>query len=290
MWLLLKYVLSKQASGLSLEGERKFFDDFGKKEKLAPGVQVQKVDVGGIPAESLTPAEVKEDQLIIYLHGGAYNLGSCDSHRSLASFIAQITRIPLILLEYRLAPEHPFPAAIEDVASAYQWLLKNDITAKKIAFVGDSAGGGLAVATAVFLKDKGVELPGAIVCLSPWTDLEHTGESIVTRAKKEALLKLDELKKYAHDYAPSRNYCNPLVSPIYADLSGLPPMLIHVGENEILFDDSTRLAEKAHENGVKVTLEVGRGLWHVWHYFANYMPEAKRAIVKISEFLQEHLR
>ncbi len=286
IWLFLKYVLSKQAQGLSLEEERKFLDNLGKKEKLPPQIKVQRIKIQDVTVESLTGSHLREDKVILYLHGGAYNLGSCDSHRILAALIAQAAGMRLILLEYRLAPEFPFPAAVEDVVVTYEGLISQGVLAKNIAFVGDSAGGGLVISSVLALREKGQTLPAAIVCMSPWVDLGHTGGSIHTKAKEDVVLTLKELQEHAFRYIGTNDYHDPMISPIYADLSGFPPILIQVGEKEILLDDSKRLAQQAKCFHVDVTLEVWDQMFHVFQYFSSYMPESKRALDKIGQFLK----
>ena len=247
------------------------------------------MNVNGIPAESLSGPDAMEGKVILYLHGGGYTVGSCDAYRHFVSHIALAAKMCLVLLEYRLAPECPFPAALEDAVAAYSWLLDNGILPKNIALAGDSAGGGLAMATAVSLRDKKIALPGAIVCMSPWVDLANTGESSITESNKGLILIPEMLKSCAASYVGNNDYQNPLISPLYADLSRLPPMLIQVGSREIILNDSTRLAERARNAGVDVTLEVWDGMWHVWQVFTNRLPESERAIKVIGEFLRKHM-
>ncbi|MDE2027940.1 MAG: alpha/beta hydrolase [Candidatus Omnitrophica bacterium] len=284
IYFLLKCGFLKRAENLSVDQERKFFDDLGKSQPLPSGIKVEKLTIAGLPAESLDVVG-SGNKTILYLHGGAYNFGSCESHRPLAAWIAKILQMRLILLEYRRAPESPFPAAVEDTVSAYQWLLDNKNSPQNIIFIGDSAGGGLAVAAALALRDKKLPLPDALVCLSPWVDLKHTGESITGKAREDVLLTLETLQKTAARYAGPHPYENPLISPVYADLSGLPRMLIQVGDKEILLSDSTRLAEQAQQAGGEVKLEIWPGMWHVWHYLSRFLPEGKQAIRSIKDWL-----
>ena len=249
----------------------------------------EKINVGGILAESLTCPDAMDGRVILYFHGGGYTVGSCDAYRPLGSYISLAAKMRLILLEYRLAPEFPFPAALDDAVLAYRWLLESGISPRNIALAGDSAGGGLAMATAVSLRDQKIALPGAIVCMSPWVDLANTGESSMTESNKGLILIPEILKSWAAFYIGDNDYQNPLISPLYADLSGLPPMLIQVGSHEIILNDSTRLAERARNAGVDVTLEVWDGMWHDWQVFTNRLPESKRAINGIGEFLRKHM-
>lgn len=286
----LKHTLLKSFKNRALENQRSFLDKFGSKINMPSRMDVQKITIKGLNAEWLSGSEIRNDQIILYLHGGAYTMGSCDSHRALAARISRASTMRLLLLEYRLAPEFPFPAALDDAVTGYQWLLENGIDPKNIALVGDSAGGGLVIATAVSLRDKGQSLPGAIACLSPWTDLELTGESITTKVDKDIVLTIEYLRSSAARYVRNNDYCAPLISPLYADLSGLPPMLIHVGEYEILLSDSIRLVDRARNAGVNATLKVWKGMWHEWHGFAEYVPESRRAIEEIGDFLRKHIR
>jgi acetyl esterase/lipase len=193
------------------------------------------------------------------------------------------------LLDYRLAPEHPFPAAIEDATAAYYWLLENGISPEQIIIAGDSAGGGLALATLLLARDQGVPLPAAAVCLSPLTDLEVTGESIKSNNQADPWLTPESTALFKH-YVGQNDPRSPLLSPIHADLRGLPPMLIQVGGDEILLSDATRLAECARAAGVEITLEVWPRMWHVFQAFAPYLPEAKQAIAAIGRFVQQRVR
>lgn len=251
-------------------------------------VDVDQTRVGKMAAEWLQPAGVDDNLSILYLHGGAYTMGSCTTHRALASRIAIASRARVLLPEFRLAPEHAFPASLEDARDSYLWLLEKGVSADTIAVVGDSSGGGLAVAAMVLARDEGLPLPAAIVCLSPWADLEMKGESISTRAQVDPICSLDESRFHADMYIGEGDPRAGLLSPIHADLSGLPALLIQVGDREILLSDSIRLAERAREDGVDVDLQVWDGMWHVWHLFAWYVPEAQRAIDSIGGFVRMH--
>jgi acetyl esterase/lipase len=195
----------------------------------------------------------------------------------------------VLLIEYRLAPEHPFPAAIEDVSKAYQWLLASGIAPEQIVIGGDSAGGGLALAALLWLRDREVVLPGAVVLISPWLDLALTGPSLYTRAEVDPLCSIEGLQIAASYYLGNADSKTPMASPLYGDLHGLPPLLIQVGDHEILLSDSTRLAEKAKAAGVDVRLEIWNAMWHVWHGWAATLPEAQQAIERIGAFIQQQL-
>jgi monoterpene epsilon-lactone hydrolase len=193
-----------------------------------------------------------------------------------------------LLIEYRLAPEHPFPAAVEDSVAAYRWLLKEGFDPARIAVAGDSAGGGLTVATMVKLRDENEPLPAAAVCLSPWVDMEGIGESMKTRAEVDPIVERGPLLEMAEAYLGGADPRTPLAAPLYADLKGLPPMLIQVGTAEVLLDDSTRLAEEAKKAGVDVTLEPWEDMIHIWQFFASMVPEGRDAVDRIASFIHKH--
>lgn len=288
-YLFLKLYQSRSAKSATLRQRRAAVEDGARNLRMPPRVEVERTVVGSIAAEWLRPAGAPDNRAILYLHGGAYTMGSCATHRALASRIAVAGKSPVLLPEFRLAPEHPFPAALEDGAAVYRWLLDSGISSQRIAIAGDSSGGGLAVALAVLLRDRGVPLPAAIACLSPWADLALMGESVATRAKVDPICSLADSRYHADLYRGEHDARAPLVSPIYADLHGLPPMLIHAGDKEILLSDAVRLADRARRDGVDTELQVWEGMWHVWHSFATYVPEAQRAIDQVGAFVTKHL-
>ncbi len=253
------------------------------------GVERQPVRAGDAPAEWLIPSNAVPDRAVLYLHGGGYVLGSCATGRNLAAGIASACAARVLSLEYRLAPEHPFPAALEDALGAYHWLLSQGFAPHTLALAGDSAGGGLCVALLVALRDAGDPLPAAAALISPDVDLSRTGESLRTRAKVDPMLEPEQIRIYARAYAAGQDLRHPLLSPVYADLHGLPPLLIHVGDDEILLSDSERLAQRAEAAGVDVTLEVWPHMWHDWHSFAAWMPEARHALDRLGLFVRNHL-
>jgi len=254
--------------------------------KIPSGVDIQPVTIGSLPAEWIRPTGEPLDGAVLYLHGGGYTMGSIRTHRALAAQIAIASQTPILIVDYRLAPENPFPAALEDAVQAYRYLLEGGIPTEKIILAGDSAGGGLAVAATLSLRDGGEPLPGGIVCISAWLDLTMSGESVSTCARADPLISLEASRWHAGMYAGGRDPGAPLLSPVFADLAGFPPLLIQVGEHEILRSDSQRLAEKARGAGVPVELEVWDGMFHVWHMAAGYLPEADQAIARIGEFIK----
>ena len=249
-------------------------------------IRCEKVDAGGVPAEWTSAPGSSRDHVILYLHGGGYCIGSINSHREIVGRIARASGARALSVDYRLAPEHPFPAAVDDATAAYRWLLAQGADPTRMVIAGDSAGGGLTVATLLALRDGGQPLPAAAVCISPWTDLENTGESMTSKADVDPIVTKDRLDKMAAAYCGSTDVRHPLVSPIYADLSGLPPLLIQVGTWETLLDDATRLTERAQAAGVDVTLEQWDEMIHVWHAFAAMTPEAQQAIDRVGEYVR----
>ncbi len=246
------------------------------------------VDAGGIPAEWIAAPGADAERVIYYLHGGGYALGSISSHGEMISRLSRASGARALAIDYRLSPEHPFPAAVEDATTAYRWLLSTGVDPARIVIAGDSAGGGLTVATLVSLRDAGDPLPAAAVCLSPWVDMEAIGDSMTTKAEADPMINREDVPKGAQAYLNGADPRTPLASPIHADLSGLPPLLIHVGTAEVLLDDSTRLAEKAKAGGVDVTLEPSDDMIHVFQFFASRLPEAQQAIDRIGEFVRQH--
>jgi monoterpene epsilon-lactone hydrolase len=278
------------AADAPLEQQRSYVDRQGRMARMPARVSVERLAIGGMYAERLVPVGAGADAAILYLHGGGYVMGSCDASRALAARIASAAGAPALLVNYRLAPEDPFPAALEDARAAFGWLLSQGVKPGRIALAGDSSGGGLAVSLAVDLRDASGPLPEAIVCLSPWTDLTVSGESIRTRARADPLITPEACVRNAGRYAGHHDPASPLISPIFADLTGLPPLLILVGEHEILCSDAERLAEEARRVGVQVTLEVWPGMWHLWPAFAGLIPEAGIAIDQIGDFLRQRLQ
>ena len=252
-------------------------------------VTVEETKIRGLHAEWLTPAGCPDDKLLLYLHGGAYVMGNCATHRQMVSHIANFSGIKALLPEYRLAPEHPFPSAIDDIVGLYRSLLADGYAAENIVVAGDSAGGGLTMATLLSLRDAGDPLPAAACLLSPWLDLAANGDSMTTRAKKDPWFQPEDMPIVAAYYCREDELTNPLVSPVYADLSGLPPLYIQVGEDEILLSDSTRAAEKIRAAGGDVEIEIWRGMWHVFQAFLVQVPEGKKAVRRLGGYVRRAL-
>jgi acetyl esterase/lipase len=273
----------------NLEEFRKGFEALAAIFPPAPDVRSETVDAGGVSADWIETPGADASRALLYLHGGGYVIGSVDTHRDLASRIARAAGVRALSVEYRLAPENPHPAAVEDSTAAYRWLLGRGLEPDRVVIAGDSAGGGLTIATLVALRDAGDPLPAAGVCLSPWVDLEGIGESMTTRAELDPLVQLEGLVQMGRLYLGELDPHTPLAAPLYADLSGLPPLLIQVGTAETLLDDATRVAEKASAAGVDVALEPWEDMIHVWQIFASQLPEAREAIDRIGDFIRKRI-
>jgi acetyl esterase/lipase len=241
-------------------------------------------DTGGIPTVRTATSGMRPGHHVLFLHGGAYSTGSPGLYRHIAWRFADAARAEFVAVDYRLAPEHPFPAALEDALAAWRGLVAEGAEPRRCAFLGDSAGGGLALALALRLRNEAAPLPGAIVAISPWTDLAITGASARPGAR-DPMLEANDLHLLAAQYAGSGDTRNPYISPLYGDPRGLPPTLLQVGGDEILRDDSVRMAERMREAGCDVTLEIWPRMVHVWHAFAPVLPEARRAIARAGDFI-----
>jgi len=265
---------------------------YERAEKVFPTpaeVKVERVTAPTVPAEWLRPPSAEPARVVLYLHGGGYVIGSPRSHRHLAAAIAAAAGASALLLEYRCAPESPFPAAVDDAVAAYRWLLEQGISAGGLVIAGDSAGGGLTVATLLALRDDGVPLPAAGVCISPWVDLTCSGASYATKAASDPIVKKAGVEEMARAYLGTADRRTPLASPLFADLRGLPPLLIQVGSEEVLLDDAVQLAERARTAGVDTTLEVWDQMVHVWHWFLPMLDEAGEAIEAIGRFARARM-
>jgi epsilon-lactone hydrolase len=269
-----------------LEAVRTGFEQMAALFPVPADVKCEPVTVGTMKAEWVTAPGAAADRVILHLHGGGYVIGSINTHRALAAGLSRAAKARVLLIGYRLAPEHPHPAAVEDATAAYRWLLAQGLSPKRIAIAGDSAGGGLTIATLVALRDAGEKLPAAGVCLSPWVDLEGIGDSMTTKAELDPMVKKDGLVQLATLYLGGKHPRTPLAAPLYADLSGLPPLLILVGTWETLLDDASRIAERARKAGVEVTYEPAEGMIHVWQLFASMLEEGQQSIERIGEYVR----
>jgi epsilon-lactone hydrolase len=250
------------------------------------GARCEPIVAAGVSCEWIAAPSARPRGALLYLHGGGYVMGSINTHRSLVAQLSAACGLRGLAVDYRLGPEHPFPAAVEDATAAYRWLLAQGIGPERIVVAGDSAGGGLTVATLVALRDARDPLPAAGVCLSPWVDLACTGESMRTKAAVDPMVQGDRLLRMAEAYLGSTPPETPLASPLHANLRALPPLLVQVGTRETLLDDATRLASRARAGGVDVVLEPWEDMIHVWQAFAPLLPEANQAIARIGEYVR----
>jgi acetyl esterase/lipase len=254
---------------------------------LPQDVSYEAADAGSVPAEWTQAPGATADRTVLYLHGGGYVMGSVKTHRLLVAGISRAAGAHVLSVDYRLGPEHPFPAAVEDGVEAYRFLLRSGVPANRLAIAGDSAGGGLTVATLIALRDRSEALPAAAVCISPWLDLTLSAKSMKSKAAVDPMVQKERLQIMADAYLSGADARTPTASPLFAKLEGLPPLLIQVGTAETLLDDSTRFAERARAAGVKVDLEAWDDMIHVWHAFAMLLPEGQQAIDRIGQFLRQ---
>jgi monoterpene epsilon-lactone hydrolase len=274
----------------TINDTRASVDSFFAGFRVPDDVEVQPVDAAGFRAIWVSTPESSRERTVIYLHGGGYVLGSARNYCEMASRVARAARARVLVIDYRLAPEHPFPAPVEDALAAYRWLISNGANPASTVIAGDSAGGGLTLATLVTLRDVRDRLPAAGICISPWVDLEAIGESMESNASVDPLISREMLCEMAATYLAGENPKSPMAAPLYADLRGLPPLLIQVGTWETLLDDALRITERARAAGVDVTLEQFERAPHVWHVFASFLPEGQQAIERIGEFILEHTK
>lgn len=262
------------------------FEKMGEFLGGAPGATCEKVDAGGVPAEWVTAPGCDPARAVLYLHGGGYAIGSINTHRRLAYDISAASSARVLVIDYRLAPEHPFPAALDDTTQAWRWLLEQGFSARRMAIAGDSAGGGLTIATLVNLRDRTLGLPGCAVAISPWVDLEGIGTSMTARAAQDPMVQKDGLLWMAEMYLGGSHARTPLAAPLHAELDGLPPLLVQVGTAETLFDDATRIAEKLHAAGVDVRLSAWPNMPHVFPLFAPILSEGRDGCLEIGNFIR----
>jgi monoterpene epsilon-lactone hydrolase len=252
-------------------------------------IQTERIGAGGVPAEWICAPNVQTERVLLYFHGGGYVVGSMRTHRVMLSHLSRASGCKVLGLDYRLAPENPFPAPVEDALTAYRWLLAQGYLPQNIALGGDSAGGGLVVAALVGLRYLGEPLPVAGICLSPWIDMQATGASFTTNAQADPSVSRERVLNIAAVYLAGKNPQAPLASPLHADLRGLPPLLIQVGAIETLLDDARALSGRAKAAGVAVELEVWDDMPHVWHLYASILPEGQQAVARIGDFLHKQL-
>jgi len=256
------------------------------------GVHIKKVMVDNkIYGEVIIPTTSDRKKVMLYFHGGGYTIGSSHSHRSLVGKIAKKSGVIALLIEYRKAPEHPFPAALEDALASYKRLIyERGKRPEDIVLAGDSAGGGLVFATLLKIKEEGLPIPAGAIGLSPWVDLTNSGDTILKNRHEDPLVDPKKMEEWAKMYSGAYNVTNPFISPLFGDLSGLPPCLVQASDSEMLYCDAVRFVKKAKEAGVDVTFQTWEGLIHWWQIFQRVIPEAGEALDKISDFIQFTLK
>ncbi len=268
---------------------QRFCSDAASAIVLGPrGYQTKKQIIAQVPTLHIRPKTIKSGRGILYLHGGGYVVGSSKSHAKLAAQVGHVAQAQVWLPEYRLAPEHASPAAIEDVIAVYKALLAQGQAPEKLVIAGDSAGGGLSLSTAIAIKNAGLPLPAALVLLSPWVDLSLSGSTMKTHTAQDAMLSEDWLAWCANNYCGQKSLIDPTCSPLYADLSGLPPILIHVGTEEVLLDDAKRLAKQTAKYGIPTNFKVYDRVGHVFQFHTGILNESNDSIERIGQFIDKH--
>jgi acetyl esterase/lipase len=276
------------APEVTIEYARERSIEFGAGTTQPEGVTNERVDANGVVAEWVQPAGADPSRVMMYFHGGGYTYGAMRSHTRLVGHMVKAAGCWGLNIDYRLAPEHPFPAAIEDGLAAYEWLLGRGVEGRHIALSGDSAGGGLALGLALKIRDSGHPLPGAIVPLSPWIDLANNRKPL-DDPSRDLLQTQETTDRCAEYYLQGHDPYDPYVSALYGDWAGMPPLYIQIGDADMLLDDSRRMAERAREAGVDVRLDVLPDMQHVPQIWAGVMPEADEAIARIGDYLRAHL-
>lgn len=282
---LLAAATEARAPDISIPDLRASYEEMGAAMPVAAGVAVEAVTLGGVAGLKLTPADVVPGRTLLYFHGGGYVIGSPGSHKAMVSEIARAMRATAYSMDYRMAPEAPFPAAVEDGLACYRALLEAGVAAEKMIISGDSAGGGLTLATAVKIREADLDLPAALVPISPWANLENNGASYGTKMDSDPMITQESIDGMAATYLAGAPAGDPLASPLGADLTGLPPMLIQVGSEEVLLSDSTMLAARAGAAKVSVTLEVWPDMIHVFQFFHPMLTDARSAIARMGDWV-----
>jgi len=278
----------RRGRALTLTDQRERLEHFAQNFKVSAQVQIEPVRAGKIAAEWIVPNEIRQSAAVYYMHGGAYCAGSLNTHRAFLGKLALVCGCRVLNVDYRLAPENPFPAALDDVFTVYNYVIAT-FPAKKIIVAGDSAGGGLSVVLAMKLRDEKIELPAACVLMAPWVDLTCDNASYQSVGKKDVLLNQKRLKRNARMYAGAEDIRHCYISPVNGDLTGLPPVLIQVGTHDMLLGESKLLAERLKSAGTAVTLETWPKMIHGWQNLGNLIPESRRAIQNIAGFISVHV-
>ena len=282
----LRAIVARRGRSYDIAQRRRDIDARGLANLLPADVQVETVSANGVKAEWTTTPDADTSKVVLYLHGGGYVIGSLDSHRHLAAEVGRAARCRTLAIDYRLAPEHPFPAAVDDALAAYRFLLASNVSAAGISIAGDSAGGGLVVAVMVAIRDAGLPQPACGWPISPWIDMEAIGDSMVGKASTDPTVQKAGILDMAKHYLGGADPRSPLAAPLYADLQGLAPLLIQVGTAETLLDDAIRLAQRAGAADVAVDLQIWPEMIHVWHLYFNELSAGRRAIASGGEFIR----
>lgn len=277
-----------RSAASSIEKARRGFERLLEKYPPQPDIQFQLFFIDSLSACWATAPQATRAKVILFFHGGGFNAGSIESHRDLMGRLSAASGFSLLAIGYRLAPEHPFPAALEDGEKGFEWLLAEGYTPEDIAFVGSSAGGGIALSLSLLLKGKRSPLPAAVACICPMTDLTFHFDSIETNRSRD-WVQIERMRGAVKDYAQGQELKSPLLSPLYGDLEGLPPLFLQVGEGELLRDGVISFAEKAMESGVEVSLDIWPEMMHCWQLFAAKVPEGQKAIEQMGKFLKSKL-
>ena len=275
--------------GSGVNEQRRLLRELVSAQPLPAEVTVTAAALGGVPTAEITVDGIEPRHVVLYFHGGVYVIGDAFLAAELASQVGRRTQAKVISVDYRLAPEHPYPAAVDDALAAYEALLQTGIAPSDIAFAGESAGGGLAIATMVNARDHGLPLPAAAFVMSPYVDLTLAGTTIDTRSEVDPLLSRELLEPRVADYISGQDAASGLISPLFADLSGLPPLIIQAGTHEVLLDDAVRLAGQAATADVEVTLDITPGVPHVFQAYHAILDEAAAALDRAGQFLSAHL-
>jgi len=281
------FVKPTQLNTTPIPIQRQEWDESALADPLPDNTTIKTMTIANVPCEQISCGDVDTDKLLIHLHGGGFIVGSCKTHRKLAAHLSLNSGCTVLLIDYRLAPEHRFPAGLDDVVNVYRTLLEQGYSGSQLILSGDSAGGGLVISSMLKLRDADIPLPKAGILISPWLDLALEGESLITNKDLDPFITDFDLRDTASHYVSDEQLKDALVSPIHADLTGLPPILIHVGDHELLLSDSTRFAKQAQSAGVDVTCDIWDSMWHVWHFHAPDLPEAQQALEKIGDYIKQ---
>jgi epsilon-lactone hydrolase len=286
---ILRQSASSYPADIDLNGQRRLLRELISAQPLPADVTVTAATLGGVPTAEITVDGIEPRHIVLYFHGGVYVMGDAFTAAGLASQVGRRTHAKVISVDYRLAPEHPYPAAVDDALAAYDALLHNGTAPSDIAFAGESAGGGLAIATLVNARDHGLPLPAAVFVMSPYVDLTLAGASMETKREADLLMSPPALRARVTDYTAGQDAALGLISPVFAELSGLPPLIIQVGTNEVLLDDAVRLAREAAAADVEVTLDITPKVPHVFQVYYPILDEAAAALDRAGQRLSAHL-